>query len=54
MRGCNVACVLNGMDVRLVLRKLGEAFEVIGNVYVHGFMDGKAMDAGKEEEIPLI
>jgi hypothetical protein len=41
-------------DVPLVLRKLGECFEVIGDVYVHGIIDGEAMDAGKEEEIPLM
>ena len=54
MRGGDVVCVLNGRDMPLVVRKLGEAFVVIGNVYVHGIMDGKAMDAGKEEEIPLL
>jgi hypothetical protein len=54
MRGGDVVCVLNGMDMPFVVRKLGEAFVVIGNVYVHGIMDGEAMDAGKEEEIPLI
>ena len=41
-------------NMPLVLRKLGEGFEVIGDVNVHGIIDGKAMDAGKEEEIPLI
>jgi hypothetical protein len=53
MRGVHVVCVLNGMDLPLVLRKLGEGFEVLCNVYVHGSMDGEAIEAGKQE-IPLM
>jgi hypothetical protein len=53
LRGGHVVCGLNRMDVPLVLRKLGEGFEVLSNVYVHGSMDSEATDAGKEE-IPLI
>jgi hypothetical protein len=53
MRKGDVVCVVNGMDVPLVLRRLEKGFEVIGDAYVHGIMEGEIMDSSKEEEILL-
>lgn len=51
MRGGDVVCVLSGVDVPLVLRHSGDSgFEVIGDAYVHGIMDGEAMSMGLEEK----
>jgi hypothetical protein len=42
VREGDVVCVLNGVDVPLVLRNVGDVeFEVIGDVYVHEIMDEK-------------
>lgn len=37
-------CVLLGGHVLYVLRPAGESFHLVGECYVHGFMDGQAMD----------
>jgi hypothetical protein len=45
-------CVIFGAIVPFVLRKvLGGEFEIVGEAYVHGIMDGEAMDMalGMEE-----
>jgi hypothetical protein len=44
-------CVILGAIVPYVLRRVGEeGFELVGEAYVHGIMDGEAMDLGLEEE----
>jgi hypothetical protein len=51
MREGDVVCVVSGGAVPLVLRGLGEReFEVIGDAYVHGIMDGEVMSLGIEEK----
>jgi len=44
-------CVILGAIVPYVLRRVvEEGFELVGEAYVHGIMDGEAMDLGLEEE----
>jgi hypothetical protein len=44
-------CILNGLSVPLVLRPTESGyFEVVGDGYVQGMMDGGAMDMDLEEE----
>lgn len=44
-------CVLNGLAVSLILRPIGSgSFEVVGDAYVHGVMDGEVLDMGLEEQ----
>jgi hypothetical protein len=51
----DVVCVLNGVDVPLVLRRVCDrGFEVIGDAYVHGIMDGEAMSMGLNEKEMLL
>lgn len=51
VRAGDVLCVLNGGSIPLVLRPAGTSgFEVIGDAYAHGMMDGEAMDMGLEEK----
>jgi hypothetical protein len=46
----DVICVIIGAIVPYVLRKLPEEeFQLIGEAYVHGIMDGEAMDLGLDE-----
>jgi hypothetical protein len=57
-RGDAVAVLLGG-DVPYTLRSKGRAYELIGECYVHGIMDGKAISdfdkAGKDfDEIVLV
>jgi hypothetical protein len=44
-------CVLNGLAVPLILRPIESgSFEVVGDAYVHGVMDGEVLDMGLEEQ----
>ncbi|PMD46045.1 HET-domain-containing protein [Hyaloscypha variabilis F] len=44
-------CVILGAIAPYVLRKVsGGGFELVGEAYVHGIMDGEAMDMGLDEE----
>ncbi|KAF4625441.1 hypothetical protein G7Y89_g12730 [Cudoniella acicularis] len=56
MRDGDVVCIFDGAAVPLVLRPvLAGQFEVVGDAYVHGIMDGEAMKLGLEaKEICLI
>jgi len=47
----DVLCVIIGATVPYVLRRVAEGgFELVGEAYVHGIMDGEAMYLGLEEE----
>jgi hypothetical protein len=48
----DILCVIIGAIVPYVLRRVPEGgFELVGEAYVHGIMDGEAMDLGLEEEL---
>ncbi|KAH8805402.1 heterokaryon incompatibility protein-domain-containing protein [Xylogone sp. PMI_703] len=47
----DIICILFGCSVPVVLRSQGHHFEVIGECYVHGMMDGEAL-ADKEWKHP--
>lgn len=43
-------CILNGLAVPLILRaKDSGRFEIIGDAYVHGIMDGEVVDMDLDE-----
>ena len=47
----DMICVIFGAIVPYVLRRVPEnGFELVGEAYVHGIMDGEAMDMGLDEE----
>lgn len=55
----DVVCVLRGCHVPFVLRPVGEGegagrFEVLGECYVHGMMNGEAVRAGEDEKMVLL
>jgi len=50
----DMICVLMGGEVTFILRKNGDSHcHLIGECYVHGIMDGKAMDAVEDGRISL-
>jgi len=48
----DVVAVLNGLSIPLILRKVETGYEVVGDCYIHGLMDGEAV-AGDWEEHEL-
>lgn len=40
----DLICVMGGCQTPLVLREKGERHELIGDAYVHGLMNGVAID----------
>lgn len=48
----DVVCVLYGGDVPYVLRKVGDQgqYKLIGEAYVHGIMQGEAIEAGLQQQ----
>ena len=47
----DIICVINGLAVPLVLRESQEGgFELIGDCYLHGIMDGEGMELDIEEQ----
>lgn len=55
----DVVCVLRGCHVPLVLRPVGEGqgegrFEVLGECYVHGIMNGEAVRGGEDNKMVLL
>ena len=53
VREGDVVGVLDGGSVPFVLRRVETGFEVVGDAFVHGIMDGEAA-SGKMEEIRLV
>ncbi|KAJ4352232.1 uncharacterized protein N0V89_007579 [Didymosphaeria variabile] len=47
-------CVLHGSPFPMVLRQLGESWEIVGEAYIHGLMDGEAEALGLEKETFVI
>jgi hypothetical protein len=43
-------CLIYGLDVPYVLRKVGEKLRLVGNSYFHGLMDGQGLDFSREDE----
>ena len=55
LREGDVVAILKGLEVPLVLReRQDKRYEVVGEAYVHGIMDGEAFDEGKCERIELV
>jgi Heterokaryon incompatibility protein (HET) len=55
----DLICVMYGLEVPFVLRRLnkpttGNCFQLVGECYVHGIMDGEALNDGSEQEILLL
>ncbi len=50
----DVVTVVRGCRSPLILRSVGNRYELIGEVYVHGFMRGEAVERFPEVEIELI
>ena len=48
-------CIILGCPTPFVLRQVDEGYRVVGPCYVHGLMDGQALEADywKEEEIEI-
>lgn len=49
----DIICVLLGCIVPVILRPVGENFEYVGDVYVHGIMQGEAIDKWRAGDIGL-
>ncbi|KAG4441307.1 hypothetical protein IFR05_003235 [Cadophora sp. M221] len=47
----DLICVVFGAICPYVLRRVGDGFELIGESYVHGIMDGEVMSMGLEETV---
>jgi hypothetical protein len=52
MRADDLVVVLRGGDVLFVLRKKGEFYQLIGPAYMHGMMDGEAVETSKARNEP--
>lgn len=51
MRENDIVCIVFGCDVPLVLRPVDGHFELIGDCYVEGIMEGQAMDLLENEKV---
>ena len=48
----DIICILFGVHVPFVLRPLdSEMFELVGESYVHGLMDGEGLNRGKPKAL---
>ncbi|MCJ1282213.1 hypothetical protein MMC26_001536 [Xylographa opegraphella] len=45
----DVVCILHGSRVPVLLRPRGDCYEVVGQCYVHGIMEGEAVDWEEDE-----
>ncbi|KAL1597723.1 hypothetical protein SLS60_008209 [Paraconiothyrium brasiliense] len=43
-------CILHGCQFPMVLRPLGESWEIVGEAYIHGLMDGEGEALGLDKE----
>ncbi|KAK5397175.1 hypothetical protein LTR07_001482 [Exophiala xenobiotica] len=46
----DIIVVFRGVALPFVLRKHGDGYQIVGVSYVHGLMDGEALEQGLEEE----
>lgn len=51
VRKGDVAAVLYGCNFPVLLRPLGEAYQVLGECFVPGLMNGEVFDAQIEEDL---
>jgi hypothetical protein len=49
----DIVCVLLGCNLPIILRPVEEHYEVIGEIYIHGIMQGEAMQALERGEVHL-
>ncbi|PVH72336.1 hypothetical protein DL98DRAFT_660133 [Cadophora sp. DSE1049] len=55
MREGDVICVMHGASVPFVLRSVGrDRFEIVGDAYVHGIMDGEAMSLDGVDDVDIV
>jgi hypothetical protein len=52
MQANDLVVVLRGGTCPFILRKIGEFYQLIGSAYVHGIMDGEAVEASKAKNEP--
>jgi hypothetical protein len=52
MRADDLVVILRGGKRPFILRKIGEFYQLIGSVYVHGIMDGEAVETSKARNEP--
>jgi hypothetical protein len=52
MRADDMVVVLRGGILPFVLRKIGESYQLIGPAYLHGIMDGEAVETSKARNEP--
>jgi hypothetical protein len=52
MQANDLVVVLRGGTCPFILRKIGEFYQLIGSAYVHGIMDGDAVEASKAKNEP--
>ena len=50
----DVVCVLFGGRVPFSLRKVEDHYNLVGETYVHGFMDGRAVDLANRSELETV
>jgi hypothetical protein len=46
----DIVCLIYGLDVPYVMRKVEGRFRLVGTSYVHGLMDGQGLDLPHEDE----
>jgi hypothetical protein len=49
-----VICILYGCVKPFILRKIGDGYELIGDAYVHGIMDGEFLETSRDTEIFVV
>jgi hypothetical protein len=54
MKEGDIVAILNGLDFPLVLRRVEQGFEVVGDCYAHGIMLGESMENAQDEMLNIV